>query len=165
MTISQRELRGAAQRVPLRKSIRASTGQPTAFLCHSHKDRTMAEGLQQLMMEAGFNVYIDWQDSSMPATPTRETASRIKRLIVAADWFIFLATENSMASRWCPWEIGYADGKKELDDIILVPTSDDSGKYYGNEYLQLYNTVKCANGGGWALFPPGDSNGYWLGSL
>lgn len=117
------------------------------------------------MAEAGFDVYIDWQDSSMPAEPTRETASRIKRRIIASDWFIFLATDNSMASRWCPWEIGYADGKKDVDEIILVPTSDDSGRYYGNEYLQLYSTVKAAAGGGWALFEPGQSSGYWLRSL
>jgi hypothetical protein len=55
---------------------------------------------------------------------------------------MFLATPNSMVSRWCPWEIGYADGKKTLDAIVIVPTKDDAGRFYGNEYLQLYRRLE-----------------------
>lgn len=34
----------------------------------------------------------------------------------------------------------YADGKKPLDAIIIVRTSDQ-GRFYGNEYLQLYRRL------------------------
>ena len=82
-------------------------------------------------------MYIDWEDAEMPERPNRQTAARIKDKIVQLDWFMFLATQTSTASRWCPWEIGYADGKKNIERIIILPTSDGYSTY-GSEYLDLY---------------------------
>lgn len=159
MPILQSELTRASSRGVIRKSVVARSGQPTAFLCHSHLDRTLAEGLQTLLHEAGWEVYIDWQDADMPASPNRVTASRIQSRIVSADWFLFLATANSTASRWCPWEIGYADGKKPVGRIAVIPTTDTSGRHHGNEYLQLYQQITPADVGGLALFPAGQTTG------
>lgn len=89
-------------------------GFKTAFLCHSHKDQDLVKGLITLLVEAGWQIYVDWADSSMPETPNRQTAGKIKKRIEDYYFFLFLATANSMASRWCPWEIGYADGKNLL---------------------------------------------------
>ncbi|WP_332852793.1 toll/interleukin-1 receptor domain-containing protein [Duganella sp. S19_KUP01_CR8] len=159
MPILQSELIRASSRGTIRKSALARTGQPTAFLCHSHMDSAMAEGLQTMLHEAGWEVYIDWQDADMPASPNRSTASRIQNRIVSADWFLFLATVNSTASKWCPWEIGYADGKKPAGRIAVIPTADASGRHHGNEYLQLYPQITPAGVGGLALFPAGQSSG------
>jgi hypothetical protein len=87
------------------------------------------------------NLYIDWQDASMPETPDGTTAARIRSVIRAADVFLFLATNNSMASRWCPWELGFADGVKRNEQIGIVSTRDSSGRYFGNEYMQLYRKI------------------------
>jgi hypothetical protein len=46
-----------------------------------------------------------------------------------------------MASRWCPWELGFADGMKQTEQIAIIATRDASGNYYGNEYLQLYRRI------------------------
>jgi hypothetical protein len=117
------------------------SNQLSAFLCHSHKDRAMALGLQVFLKEAGVDLYIDWQDPEMPESPDRQTAERIQTSIQTTDRFLFLATANSTNSRWCPWEIGYADGKKDADRILVIPTRDTSGNHYGNEYLQLYRRI------------------------
>jgi hypothetical protein len=79
----------------------------TAFLCHSHKDSTYVEGLLVVLQETGWNVYVDWQDTSMPEIPNQETARNIRARIEQADYFLFLATPNALASRWCPWEMLY----------------------------------------------------------
>jgi len=140
--VAIRQSRLAGARVPFTATTSVKRmGQMSAFLCHSHKDRALAEGLQQLLKESGMDLYIDWQDPEMPDQPNRETADRIKNRIAQTDRFIFLATENSMKSRWCPWEIGIADGRKQNDHILLVPTQDARGIYYGNEYLQLYRRI------------------------
>lgn len=112
-------------------------GLKTAFISHSHKDRDLIAGLETLMNESGWNIYIDWLDTEMPEKPDESTARRIKLKISESDIFLFYATENSMASRWCPWEIGYADGTKPNQKILVVKTSKD-GSVYGNEYLGLY---------------------------
>jgi hypothetical protein len=176
MAISQRVLRGAASRASrtvIAKSLNEaiSKSKQTAFLCHSHKDQSLAKGLQTLLAEDGWDVYIDWEDEEMPYSPTKKTANNIKQKIKQVDWFLFLATPNSTASRWCPWEIGYADAVKSNDNILIVPTSDDAGRWYGNEYLQLYKKIDEAsnattNRSGYAVFKPGQNSGAtWVSGL
>jgi len=170
MPISIAELRAAAgrsYRTTLAKSLNEalSKSKQTAFLCHSHKDEELAKGLQVLLAENGWDLYVDWQDHEMPEQPNKETAVKIKNRINTLDWFLFLATPNSTQSRWCPWEIGYADSKKAHDRILIIPTTD-SGKWYGNEYLHLYRKISDVTGGGLAAFPAGqNSGGTWIKSL
>lgn len=131
----------------------------TVFLCHSHKDRAAALGLKGVIESQGGALYVDWLDDDMPETPNRETAQRIKNKIIESTLFMFLATPNSMSSRWCPWEIGYADGKKLIDSIVIVPTTDQSGRFYGNEYLQLYRRLAPLGSGNLSearVFAPGN---------
>lgn len=90
----------------------------------------------------------------MPSKPNRETAQKIKEKIKRFDWFLYLATANSASSRWCPWEIGYADGVKNIDKIVIIPTRDSAGRNHGNEYLDLYRNVDVAQSGGYGLFYP-----------
>lgn len=158
MALAQSELQRAAQRQPLRKSQVYNARQNTALLCHSHHDKELAEGLQVWLAEQGVDLYIDWKDSAMPETPDRETAKRIQNRIQTSQWFLFLATANSKASRWCPWELGYADGKKNWDQIAVVPTADGRGTY-GNEYLQLYRRVDANSLNQLFLFEPGSVQG------
>lgn len=163
MAIAQADLLGASRRTLVRRGVLTTRpGQPTAFLCHSHRDCQLAEGLQTLLQEAAWDVYVDWQDAEMPEIPDRETAHRIQGRIVSAGWFLFLATANATASRWCPWEIGYPDGKKSVNRIVVIPTIDSSGKHHGNEYLQLYPQITAADGGALAFFPIGQTRGGML---
>lgn len=175
MAIKIRDLRSASNRsgrVVLAKSLSEALAknQQTAFLCHSHKDHELAKGLQVLMKENGWDLYIDWEDSEMPSTPNKETANRIKTKIKTTDWFLFLATGNSTQSRWCPWEIGFADSAKGYDKILIIPTEDDYGTWYGNEYLQLYKKMdegsnKQTGKTGYAVFGTGANSGTWVENL
>lgn len=175
MAIKIRDLQSAFNRsgkVVITKSINEvlAKNQQTAFLCHSHKDHELAKGLQVLMKENGWNLYIDWEDSEMPSTPNKETANRIKTKIKTTDWFLFLATGNSTQSRWCPWEIGFADSAKGYDKILIIPTANDYGTWYGNEYLQLYKKMdegsnKQTGKTGYAVFDTGTNSGTWVENL
>lgn len=150
MPFRQADIQGYSGFATVRKSFQEAKGEgkPTAFLSHSHKDASMAKGVQGFLQAQGWEVYIDWQDETMPDTPSRETAEQIQKKIRNLDLFLFLATANSMSSRWCPWEIGYADGVKRIETILVIPTRDNYGTVYGNEYLQLYRYVDFADGGG-----------------
>ena len=142
-----------------------SLGLRSVFLCHSHNDAELVEGLLALFARSGWQVYVDWEDTSLPEKPNRETAIRIQQKIVELDLFLFLATPNSTTSRWCPWEIGYANGRKPIDSIIVCPTSDGS-MTHGNEYLDLYRRLDLSDQGRLAVWQPGDStNGIFLSSL
>lgn len=157
--IDQSSILAYSSRAEVRKSERIveearQAGKQTAFLSHSHKDSTLAKGLQGFLQSKGWLVYIDWEDMSMPSKPNRETAQKIKDKIKRFDWFFYLATANSASSRWCPWEIGYADGVKDIDKIVIIPTRDSAGRNHGNEYMDLYRNVDVAQSGGYGLFYP-----------
>lgn len=163
-----RELRAAAtrSRSTVIKSVNEalSKHKQTAFLCHSHKDYELVKGLQVLLEESGWDIYIDWADTEMPSSPNKETATKIKSRIATTDWFLFLATNNSTQSRWCPWEIGIADSIKGYERILIIPTEDDSGNWYGNEYLQLYKRIQegqhvLTGKSGYGAFDAGSDSG------
>lgn len=163
MPIRQNMLRAAADRFSqtvVTKSLRDAKllGQQTAFLSHSHKDDVLAMGLQVLLKHYGWNVYIDWQDTSMPEIPNRETAVKIQSKIRESDWFLFLATSNSTSSKWCPWEIGYADTTKTLERILIIPTEDYLGNCFGSEYLELYRRITVDSEEGLSVFSAGKKN-------
>jgi hypothetical protein len=134
----------------------------SAFLCHSHRDEELVKGLLVAFEEAGVDLYVDWKDHTLPDIPNVETAQKIQSKIKGCNLFLFLATANSKVSRWCPWEIGYADASSRL--IYIIPTSDYQDSY-GNEYLELYPRIdSCSYGAkkGLALFGAGKAEGEWL---
>ncbi|EMF6433193.1 MULTISPECIES: toll/interleukin-1 receptor domain-containing protein [Serratia] len=100
MPILQSDLLNAGQRRSVHGQFTKRFGQPTAFLSHSHRDAQLALGLQELLNNQGWDVYIDWQDQTMPEKWDAETVPNIKAAIVRADWFFFLATQHSMALLW-----------------------------------------------------------------
>ncbi len=124
-----------------------SKGSQTAFLSHSTLDKDLAVGLQVLLHEAGWEVYIDWQHNELFGDrPTIEHSKELQRRMQQCEWFIYLATENSSKSRWCPWEIGFANAKKGDNAIVVVQTSDDRHTY-GSEYLNLYRHIDISSVG------------------
>ena len=165
MAIPQSRISAASERYRVRaKSLNEAqqARMKTAFLCHSHLDERLARGMATLLDESGWNVYIDWLDASMPDTPNRATAAKLQQRIVTTNYFLFLATDNSMKSRWCPWEIGYADGKKSIDTIMIIPTSDGNRVWHGSEYLQLYSSLDYSDSDVLAVWEPGKSSGTQL---
>jgi len=134
----------------------------SAFLCHSHKDEDIVKGLIVLLRESGIDLYVDWKDPSMPEIANAETARKIQAQIRRHQLFYFLATANSKSSRWCPWEIGYADSSSKA--ICIIQTFDDGGTY-GNEYLQLYSRIdffEYQGRKGFAKFAANEDKGAWL---
>ena len=141
MAINQRDLKEKASRYRMineEKTYNFSATNKKAFLCHSHKDSLLVEGLIVLFAEAGVDIYVDWKDETMPAHTNPETAKKIQDRIRNSDLFLFLATENSMNSRWCPWEIGYGDAAHK--EVLIIPTSVGYTEY-GSEYLGLYGKI------------------------
>ena len=81
MAIPQTKLRSKATQYT--KSVRTAqearaAGKKTIFLCHSHKDVELVKGLVQLLTEAGWDVYVDWLDETLPDKPSAETAESLK---------------------------------------------------------------------------------------
>ncbi|MDR1120846.1 MAG: toll/interleukin-1 receptor domain-containing protein, partial [Dysgonamonadaceae bacterium] len=77
-----------------------SHARTSIFLSHSHSDRGYIEDAVVFLRKMGVEVYIDWMDDSMPKETSGKTATLLKQKIRENDKFIFLATNNSIESKW-----------------------------------------------------------------
>lgn len=167
MPINQRSLLEKATRfqeasLKTKQILETGSLRKSAFLCHSHRDENLVKGLLVEFQESGIDIYVDWKDHTMPDKPNVETAQKIQSKIKGCDLFFFLATANSKASRWCPWEIGYADASSRR--IYIIPTTDNQDTY-GNEYLELYSKIDegtYETHKALAIFEVGKNKGSWL---
>ncbi|MDR2919668.1 MAG: TIR domain-containing protein [Tannerella sp.] len=108
------------------------------FLSHSHYDSEYVKDTVVLLRKMGVEVYVDWMDDNMPEETSGNTAALLKQKIKENDKFVFLATNKSIESKWCNWEIGFGDAHKYINKIALFPLKDDYTDWKGNEYLKIY---------------------------
>lgn len=83
----------------------------SVFLSHSHLDAKIIKPVVVFLRSMGVDVYVDWMDETMSKATNGETAQKLKTKIKENEKFIFLATENSLISKWCNWEVGYGDAQ------------------------------------------------------
>jgi len=178
------QLRGTAkfQNPVLQNGARKSlSSRNTVFLSHSHEDADLILAAMNFLLTIGVDVYVDWLDDSMPAVTSGETATKIKAKIAECERFVVLLSEKSVESKWVPWELGYADGVKDINRIAIMPIRrseyTSGSKFDGMEYISLYPVIKEGfyDGGKTfaTIFPPkrlgGTGTGYrvdltWLSS-
>lgn len=121
---------------------KSSTQDVTVFLSHKHNETTILQEVVCLLESLDVDVYIDWKDEDLPAKTSGETAIKIKEKITKCEKFIFLATNSAIESKWCNWELGFGDSLKYLDNLALMPITENDGTWKGNEYLQIYPVIK-----------------------
>ena len=107
------------------------------FISHSFKDKDLVIGLYHLFSAAGYKVYIDLVDDSNLERKcvTPSTAEIIRKRIEKSKGASYIATANSMTSKWCPWELGVADGMHNR--VCILPIMNAT-RFEGQEYLGLY---------------------------
>ncbi|PKN76057.1 MAG: toll-Interleukin receptor [Candidatus Cloacimonetes bacterium HGW-Cloacimonetes-2] len=112
------------------------------FLSHSYRDAKMILKIKRIIEDMGFSIYVDWiDDPQLDRTNVKpDTADLIRNRIDSSRCLIYVTTENSVDSKWMPWELGYADGAKGgLAAVLPVSESLISTEtYIGLEFLGLY---------------------------
>jgi hypothetical protein len=143
------------------------TKKPTVFLSHSHLDESLVLSAIALIERFGGEVYVDWMDAGMPEKTNAVTAKILREKMQAASRFVVLASPRALESRWVPWELGYADATRGLQQVAVLPVRDDHSDYPGCEYLQIYPAITMAPHGKPVVTFPGEKLGaelgYWLG--
>lgn len=112
------------------------------FISHKHHETEFVYRLKDILERYGFVGYVDWEDKEMPLTTDGETALKLKERITGAKKFILIATEAAIDSKWCNWEVGFADAHKYEDNMALIPVKRDNGNYRGEEYLRIYPSLQ-----------------------
>jgi hypothetical protein len=127
------------------KSLRESLMQHyDVFLSHSTRDKDVVLAIYEIIESKGYSVYVDWIDDS--ETDRNIIALKIKNAISKSARLLYIHTHNSINSKWTPWEIGCFDSAKGINKIAIMPLlgeNNNTPSYYGQEYLQQYNTISA----------------------
>ena len=112
------------------------------FLSHSFGDADMILELKLRLENLGFSVYVDWiEDRQLDRSKvSKETANLLRERMNCCQSLFYACTDNSVNSKWMPWECGYFDAKK--DKVAILPISNSlTEPYLGQEYLGVYPYV------------------------
>ncbi len=106
-------------------------------------DKKLILTLIDLFNNAGYSVYVDWiNDKTLDRNNVSpKTAKVIKNRISDCKGLSYIATGNIINSKWCPWELGLADGMLNGRSCIL-PVMEETGTFKGLEYLGLYPYIE-----------------------
>lgn len=148
----QRNIYASSQTRILNESYNLFSAKKTnydLFLSHSYLDKDLVLTLVQLFTNAGYYVYVDWIDDVQldRNNVTVATANFIKSRIKQCKGLSYISTSNIVSSKWCPWELGIADGLHSGKACIL-PVLNQGDSYNGQEYLKLYPYIEYARRSG-----------------
>lgn len=114
----------------------------SVFLSHSSKDADMAIIVKTIIESMDIPVYVDWLDAGLPIGVTANTARILRARIEENDLLLMLCTNNALESRWVPWELGFADGRKGTHRVAVLEARRDGETYRGSEYVDLYTKIR-----------------------
>ncbi len=110
------------------------------FLSHSYLDHELVYTIVDLFNVSGYSVYVDWMiDTQLDRTEVdRQTSETLRKRMNLSKGLAYVSTSNISTSKWCPWELGYVDGKKRGRCAILPVMETQNDAFIGQEYLSLY---------------------------
>ncbi|MCA9066901.1 MAG: hypothetical protein KDA96_27730, partial [Planctomycetaceae bacterium] len=82
------------------------------FLSHSSLDAIQVLGIWSLLQQRGYLVYLDriCDPQLNRAVVNRVTAETIRRRMTQCRSLFVATSQNTPASQWVPWELGFTDG-------------------------------------------------------
>ena len=89
----------------------------------------------------GYKIYLDFEDALLDHNEVSEnTAKRLASIIEKCKSIIYIHSQNSKLSKWCPWELGLGQGLKK--PISILELVDDEKSFVKQAYLEVYPTIE-----------------------
>jgi hypothetical protein len=135
------------------------------FLSHSYDDRKIILGAKRFIESKGYSVFVDWiEEPKLNRNKVNKaTAAALRAYMDISRCLIYAYSPSVGNSKWCPWELGYFDGKNGR--AYVMPIIDDPlQSYTGVEYVSLYPNVteEQAKNGNMNLYVVIDDQYVWL---
>ena len=106
------------------------------FVSHSSQNKELIHDIMKLINAQGLVCYIDWvedREQLRRELSSKDTAEVIINRIKQSKVFVYVLTKECVASKWSPWELGYAHAIGKPIFVIQIDEIDDKP-----EYLDLY---------------------------
>ena len=82
-------------------------GKCCVFISHQQKDKAAAKLIANYLLSCGIDVYFDEYDKNINRNNPQSVVDAIKTGLQKSTHLLCLLSENSMKSKWIPWEVGY----------------------------------------------------------
>jgi hypothetical protein len=105
---------------------------------------------------------VDWiTDPKFDRTKVNtSTAAHLRVRMRQCKMLVYVHSENSTLSKWCPWELGYFDGLRGGNVFIFPVARESKYGFAGQEYLGLYPYLTQASDSGKVLLREANDYGY-----
>ena len=79
------------------------------FISHSYLDKEIINALYYTFEACGYTVFIDWKNEKLMDRNqvSKQVAKKLKIYMANCKGLLYIATENSSNSKWCPWDSRY----------------------------------------------------------
>ena len=124
------------------KRMAAAADEFDIFLSHAFEDAILIKGLRDLLVEAGYSVYVDWIEDPQFERKyvSKYTAAALRRRMSQCKSLLFATSEAAKKSLWMPWELGFMDSETNSRVAIapIVLSGQQFEEFRGQEYLGMY---------------------------
>ncbi len=122
------------------------------FLSHAYLDAELILGIKTYFEDQGYTIYVDWIDDPMldRTKVDKSTALLLKERMSSCRSLLYAFTQNSINSKWMPWELGFFDGFDGKVCVIPIAKGQTTESYnIGVEYLDVYPYFEVINDTGY----------------
>lgn len=108
------------------------------FISHSSQNKELIHDIVKTLNTSRYVCYTDWmvdRDQLRRDLTSKETAEVIANRIKQSKVVLYVLTRECNASKWSPWELGYAYALNKPICVLQIEAIDDKP-----EYLDLHNT-------------------------
>lgn len=112
------------------------------FLSHAFADRDAVAEARGRIAAEGYSVYVDWiEDNDLDrSSADHRIADKLRHRMRQSGTLFYAVSSHSKASRWMPWELGFADAW--AGRVFVYPLDQEAGDYAKSvEFLSLYPLV------------------------
>lgn len=117
------------------------------FISYSSKDKAHAIFVKRFLEAHNFSVYIDLYDDVLnPNNVNDKTARVLEERIRSCKAIIYIHSQNSELSVWCPWELGFGGGTNKKISIFEIYTDKESYEQIYTDLYPCFEIKKCTDG-------------------
>ena len=110
------------------------------FISHSSRNKEIIHSIVKTLNNEGLVCYVDWiadRQQLQRQLTSKETAEVIVHRIKQSKFFLYIQSKECIASKWSPWELGYAYAINKPICVYPIEQVEDKP-----QYLDLHTICK-----------------------
>lgn len=144
-----------------RRTHQRSDANGRVILTAAEQDRALQRPALHFLVSQAASLYVDVRESGDPDREPEGYDLWLRTCLAHGRSLVLVATQEGLASKWVPWQLGLAEGFLGRENVAVLPV-DDYVPFRGSALVEIYPTIRRREGA-WVLVWPGGRPGPLLG--